>query len=128
VAIISTGAWNSGESGVRITQQAFSTGLPGEWGGAIVAVCLAFFAFSTMLGWSYYGEKSLEYLAGSRTTIPYRVVFIVMIAVSAVAELDMVWLVSDILNALMALPNLIGLILLSGVVLRETRSYFQRNP
>ena len=128
VAIISTGAWDSGESGVRITQQAFSTGLPGEWGGAIVAVCLTFFAFSTMLGWSYYGEKSLEYLAGSRTTIPYRIVFIVMIAVSAVAELDMVWLVSDILNALMALPNLIGLILLSGVVLRETRSYFQRNP
>jgi len=126
IAIICTGAWNTGASGVAITQQAFNTGLPGEWGGAIVAVCLAFFAFSTMLGWSYYGEKSLEYLAGEVTTIPYRIAFIVMIAVSAVAELDIVWLISDILNGLMALPNLIGLLLLSGVVLRETRSYFSR--
>ena len=124
IAIISTGAWSSGESGVGITQLAFSTGLPGAWGGAIVAVCLTFFAFSTMLGWSYYGEKSLEYLAGEKTTIPYRIMFIIVIAVSAVAELDIVWLISDILNALMALPNLVGLLLLSGVVLRETRAYF----
>jgi AGCS family alanine or glycine:cation symporter len=80
-----------------------------------------------MLGWSYYGERNLEYLLGVRVIVPYRLLFVAVIALSAVAELDVVWLLSDIMNALMAFPNLIGLLLLSGIVWRETRSYFARH-
>ncbi len=128
LAILSTGAWTSGVDGANLTQLAFRTGLPGESGGMIVAVCLSFFAFSTMLGWSYYGERTFEYLVGVRAVVPYRLAFVVVIAVAAVARLDVVWLLSDIMNALMAFPNLVGLLLLSGVVWRETRSYFARHP
>ncbi|MEE8446753.1 MAG: alanine:cation symporter family protein, partial [Gemmatimonadota bacterium] len=117
----------SGVDGANLTQLAFSSGLPGQFGGAIVAVCLSFFAFSTMLGWSYYGERNLEYLLGVKAIVPYRLLFVAVIAVSAVAKLDVVWLLSDIMNALMAFPNLIGLLLLSGIVWRETRSYFARH-
>ncbi|MCZ6478295.1 MAG: sodium:alanine symporter family protein [Gemmatimonadetes bacterium] len=127
IAILSTGAWSSGVDGANLTQLAFSSGLPGQFGGAIVAVCLSFFAFSTMLGWSYYGERNLEYLLGVKAIVPYRLLFVAVIAVSAVAKLDVVWLLSDIMNALMAFPNLIGLLLLSGIVWRETRSYFARH-
>ncbi len=126
IAILSTGAWSSGVDGANLTQLAFSSGLPGQFGGAIVAVSLSFFAFSTMLGWSYYGERNLEYLLGVKAIVPYRLLFVAVIAVSAVAKLDVVWLLSDIMNALMAFPNLIGLLLLSGIVWRETRSYFAR--
>jgi AGCS family alanine or glycine:cation symporter len=126
IAILSTGAWLSGEDGANITQHAFSTGLPGEFGGMVVAVSLSFFAFSTMLGWAYYGERNVEYLVGPRAVVPYRLLYVVVIAVAAAAPLDTVWLLSDIMNALMAFPNLLGLLLLSGIVLRETREYFSR--
>lgn len=126
VAILCTGAWQQGLDGAQLTQVAFSTGLPGEWGHWIVAVCLSFFAFSTILGWSYYGERNLEYLVGTRAIVPYRLAFVVVTGVSAVAQLDTVWLISDVMNGLMALPNLVGLLLLSGIVLRETRSYMNR--
>jgi AGCS family alanine or glycine:cation symporter len=128
LAILTTGSWTSGLDGANLTHQAFSAGLPGEAGGVIVAICLSFFAFSTMLGWSYYGERNLEYLIGVKAILPYRLAFVAVIAVAAVAKLDVVWLLSDIMNALMAFPNLIGLLLLSGVVWRETRSYFSRHP
>ena len=126
LAIISTGAWSQGLDGAGMTQAAFRTGLPGEWGGLIVAVSLTLFAFSTMLGWAYYGEKSLEYLAGVKAVTPYRLVFVTAIFVGSLGTIDFVWLLSDILNGLMALPNLIGLILLAGVIVKETKSYFQR--
>jgi len=126
IAILSTGAWQMGLDGASLTQQAFSTGLPGEWGHNLVAICLSFFAFSTILGWSYYGERNLEYLVGVKAILPYRLLFVVVTAVAAVAQLDIVWLVSDVMNGLMALPNLIGLLLLSGIVFRETRAYFNR--
>ncbi len=128
IAIIATGAWTGGLEGANLTQAAFQTGLPGEWGGYIVAGSLAVFAFSTMLGWAYYGERNLEYLLGEKVIVPYRLLFIAVIAVAASVQLEVVWLLSDIMNGLMAVPNLIGLILLSGVVLRETRSYFERHP
>jgi len=126
LAIIATGAWLSGADGAGITQTAFRTGLPGQWGGVIVAVSLSLFAFSTMLGWAYYGEKSLEYLMGVKAVTPYRVLFITAIFVGSLGTIDFVWLLSDVLNGLMALPNLIGLLLLAGVIVRETTSYFQR--
>jgi len=126
IVILSTGVWETGLGGASLTQQAFSTGLPGEWGHRVVAVCLSFFAFSTILGWSYYGERNLQYLVGAKAIVPYRLLFVAVTAVAAVAELDIVWAVSDVMNGLMAFPNLIGLLLLSGLVLRETRSYFDR--
>ena len=126
IAIIATGAWESGNDGVELTQLAFETGLPGRAGGLIVAFSLSLFAFSTMLGWAYYGEKSLEYLLGVKAVMPYRVVFIAAIFVGSIGTLDVLWLLSDIMNGLMALPNLIGLLLLSGVIVAETRSYFER--
>ncbi|TNF72544.1 MAG: sodium:alanine symporter family protein [Acidobacteria bacterium] len=126
LAILVTGGWQEGLNGAPLTQFAFSTGLPGEWGDVIVTLCLTMFAFSTMLGWSYYGEKSIEYLVGERAITPYRVLFVLAIFFGAIRSLDFVWSISDVMNGLMALPNLIGLLLLSGVIARETRDYFLR--
>lgn len=125
LAIIVTGVWNSGLNGAPLTQAAFDTGLGSEWGSLIVTVGLAMFAFSTILGWSYYGEKSVEFLFGYRSVKPYRVVFIVAVFFGAVRSLDFVWSISDVMNGLMALPNLVGLLLLSGVIARETRDYLR---
>jgi AGCS family alanine or glycine:cation symporter len=126
LAILVTGAWSSGLSGAGLTQLAFRDGLPGELGPVVVAVSLSLFAFSTILGWSYYGEKSVEYLLGRRAVVPYRVVFVLFAFVGAVRSLDFVWAVADVLNGLMALPNLVGLLLLSSVVVAETRGYLER--
>ncbi|MDX1583797.1 MAG: sodium:alanine symporter family protein [Thermoanaerobaculia bacterium] len=126
VAIISTGAWTSGENGAPLTQLAFRTGLPGEYGGWIVSVSLALFSFSTILGWSYYGEKCCEYLLGVRSILPYRILFVIATFVGSTVTLNFVWGISDVMNGLMAIPNLIGLLLLSGIIVRETRSYLQR--
>ncbi len=126
LAILVTGGWQEGLNGAALTQFAFAHGLPGEWGGWIVAVCLSMFAFSTMLGWSYYGEKSVEYLMGERFILPYRILFIGAIFFGAIRSLDFVWGLSDVMNGLMALPNLVGLLLLSGVIVKETRDYFKR--
>jgi len=126
LAILVTGGWEEGLNGAALTQFAFAHGLPGEWGGWIVAVCLSMFAFSTMLGWSYYGEKSVEYLMGERFILPYRILFIGAIFFGAIRSLDFVWGLSDVMNGLMALPNLVGLLLLSGVIVKETRDYFKR--
>jgi AGCS family alanine or glycine:cation symporter len=113
-------------NGAEWTTLAFRENLPGDSGAWIVSLGLALFAFSTILGWSYYGEKSLEYLAGPRVIVPYRVLFALMVFAGPMFFGQGVWLVSDITNGLMALPNLIGLILLSGVVAAETRAYFAR--
>ncbi len=142
-AIIATGAWtrvdpSTGEAltGAPLTATAFQTGLPGEWGHYIVSLGLAFFAFSTILGWAYYGERAIEFLIGARAITPYRLLFVVA-AFFGAASLDMgasqavgfqlVWSFSDVMNGAMAIPNLIGLLLLSGVVKRETEAYFRKN-
>ena len=126
LTILVTGAWEQGLNGAPLTAAAFSLGLPGEWGGYVVTISLTMFAFSTMLGWSYYGEKSIEYLLGERAILPYRIVFILAIFFGSIRSLDLVWGLSDVMNGLMALPNLVGLLLLSGVIARETREYFKR--
>ena len=139
-AIIATGAWTQidpvtgvGYTGAPLTIRAFSTGLPGDWGGYIVSVGLALFAFSTILGWSYYGEKSIEYLVGARAILPYRLLFIAaaflgawVLSFSATGGFQLVWGFADVMNGAMAFPNLVGLLLLSGVVARETREYLAR--
>lgn len=127
IAIIATGAWSSGENGVALTQLAFNSAFP-VIGGGLVAVGLSMFAFSTILGWSYYGERSIEYILGEWAILPYRVIFVLAAFYGAVRTLDFVWLFSDVMNGLMALPNLVGLILLSGVAAQETRAYLRTPP
>ncbi len=129
LAIVSSGVWEQGyeafdESGAGLTQAAFATGLGDSFGPQVVAVGLAFFAFSTLLGWAYYGERNMVYLFGRRAVFPYRLVFIAVIFFGGFLELGLVWIFADVMNGLMALPNLIGLLLLAGVVYRETQSYF----
>jgi alanine or glycine:cation symporter, AGCS family len=126
LVIITTGAWETGRTGAPLTSFAFSEGLPGEWGGYIVTAGVAFFAFSTLLGWAYYGERCMDRLFGRVAVEPYRYVFVAAIFVGAISELEAIWLLADILNGLMALPNLIGLLLLSGLIWRETREFFAR--
>ncbi|TDC04719.1 sodium:alanine symporter family protein [Nonomuraea longispora] len=126
LAIVVTGAWTSGEDGAPLTTMAFSHGLPGQWGGIVVTIGLVFFAFSTLLGWAYYGERCMDRLFGRVAVVPYRLLFIALIFVGTVLELQTVWTFSDIMNGLMALPNLIGLLILSGLIVRETRAYFDR--
>ncbi len=123
-AIIGTGVWSNGDTGAPLTAAAFSAGLPGEMGGMIVALGLVLFAYSTVLGWSYYGEKSIVYLLGDRAVMPYRIVFCLFVGLGAVTQLNLVWTFSDLTNGLMAAPNLIALIGLSGVVVAETNRYF----
>jgi AGCS family alanine or glycine:cation symporter len=126
LVIITTGVWQSDLTGAPLTIEAFSQGLPGNGGGIVVALGLACFAFSTLLGWAYYGERNMDYLFGRAAVLPYRVVFVCAIYFGAVVNLGAVWTFSDIANGLMALPNLIGLLILSPIVVRETRAFFAR--
>ncbi len=125
LVIMVSGAWSSGETGASLSATAFDAGLPGV-GGYIVGLGLTLFAFTTVLGWSVYGERCIEYLFGVRAIIPFRLLWVAAIPVGAIVKLDFVWLVADTLNALMAIPNLIALLLLSPVVFRLTRERFAR--
>jgi AGCS family alanine or glycine:cation symporter len=126
LVLIVTGQWNSGLNGAELTSVSFTTGLNSIMGQYIVSIGLALFAYSTILGWSYYGEKSIEFLLGQRAVMPYRYLFTFFVCVGAVVKLELVWAVADIFNGLMAFPNLLGLILLSPVIMRETKNYFSR--
>ena len=123
LAIVSSGAWTDGANGASLTSLAFESSLPGI-GGYLVTIGLALFAFTTMLGWSFYGEKCVEYLLGVKSILPFRVLWVVALPVGATIKLNFVWLLADTLNALMAIPNLIALILLSPVVFRLTKEFF----
>ena len=122
-AIITTGVWTSGETGAALTSAAFNAALPGI-GGPIIALALAVFAFTTILGWSYYCERSLQYLFGLKVIMPFRVLWSVAALVGSVLTLEFVWLLADTLNALMAVPNLIALIVLSPIVFKITKVFF----
>ena len=127
LVIILTGVWNSGETGASLSAMAFETGLPiYGLGKYVVSFGLIFFAYSTMISWSYYGDRCSEYLFGPKAIMPYRCLFIVFVVVGAVVRLQHVWDISDIMNAFMAFPNLVALLGLSGVMAAETRSYLQR--
>ncbi|MET4000700.1 sodium:alanine symporter family protein [Marinobacterium sp. MBR-109] len=126
LVIVSSGAWTGGESGAALTSQAFATALPGL-GNYLVAIALAIFAFTTIIGWSFYGERCVEFLFGIKAITPYRILWILAIPLGATLSLDFVWLVADTLNAMMAIPNLVALALLSPVVFKLTREYFNRN-
>jgi AGCS family alanine or glycine:cation symporter len=125
LVLIVTGEWSSGLTGAELTTTAFSTGIGSDLGQYIVSVGLALFAFSTILGWSYYGEKSIEFLVGVRAIKPYRYIFTIFVLIGAILELDTVWAIADLFNALMAFPNLVGLLALTPVIVSVTREYFR---
>jgi len=126
LVIVLTGAWQSGENGASLSSLAFSQALPSV-GTHIVSFGLAIFAFTTVLGWSVYGEKCTEYLFGVKSVIVFRCAWIIAIPLGAMAQLDFVWLLADTLNALMAIPNLIALLLLSPVVFSLSKQYFSKS-
>lgn len=123
LTLIVTGAWNGMAEGAAMTQAAFDAAMP--FGSIILTLCLMLFAFTTILGWNYYGERCIVYLFGVRAILPYRIVFIAMVAAGAFIKLHAIYLLSDIVNGLMALPNLVALLGLSGVVVAETRLYLR---
>ncbi len=126
LVLIISGEWSSGLTGARLTTVAFTTGIGSVAGEYIVSIGLALFAYSTILGWSYYGEKSIEYLLGIKAVKPYRYIFTVFVFVGAVAELETVWSIADLFNALMAFPNLVGLLVLTPVIVKVTKEYFDQ--
>ncbi len=125
LVIIISGQWTGGETGAALTSAAFGQILPGV-GSYLVAVSLAIFAFTTIVGWSVYGERCATYLFGTGAIMPFRIIFVLAIPFGAVMRLDFVWLLSDTFNAMMAIPNLIALAVLSPVVFSLTKSYFAK--
>jgi len=124
LVILTSHAWLDGVAPGQLTSASFGETL-GHTGVVIVAVATALFAYSTLIGWNYYGEKAIEYLAGRRAIAPYRVVFVVMVIVGAMMKLEFVWNFSDLMNGMMAIPNIVGLLLLANVVKAETGRYFK---
>jgi alanine or glycine:cation symporter, AGCS family len=123
LAIVVTGAFESGQSGAPLSALAFSATF-GTFGQTIVVLGLAVFAFTTLLGWSLYGERCAQYLFGERAILPFRLCWILMVPIGAVSSLSLIWDMADVLNALMAVPNLIALLILSPLVVKLTREFF----
>jgi AGCS family alanine or glycine:cation symporter len=123
LVVLVSGPWQSGSTGAALSAQAFSAGLPGTWGGIIVTSGLVLFAFSTLIGWSYYGETGAVYLFGTRVALPYRLLWLVFIYLGSVGSLQLVWSIADTLNGLMAIPNLIS-VLISIPLLRQLHKEF----
>lgn len=123
LVILTTGVWQSGTTGAALAGEAFSTGLPGTWGSIVVTTSLVLFAFSTLIGWSYYGETGIVYLLGTRATLPYRLLWLVFIYVGAIGSLQLVWNIADTLNGLMAVPNLISVLASIPLLLRLMREF-----
>jgi AGCS family alanine or glycine:cation symporter len=123
LVLLVTGVWSNGESGAALSSNAFATAFPG-FGQYFLAIALAIFAYTTILGWAYYGEKCWEYLVGSVVEMPYRILWTIFVLIGTITQLDFVWLVADTLNAFMAFPNLVSLLLLSPVVAKVTQDYF----
>jgi AGCS family alanine or glycine:cation symporter len=124
--IILSGQWNGSLEGADMTTAAFGQGLP--MGGSLIAtIGLILFAFTTILGWNYYGERCVEYLLGVKAIKAYRIIFIILVGLGPFLKLNTIWILADIVNGLMAIPNLIALMVLREVVLRETESYFTKD-
>ena len=124
LVILVTGVWSGGATGAELAGQAFSTGLPGTWGNIVVTTSLVLFAFSTVIGWSYYGETGIVYLLGPKAVLPYKIAWLLFIYLGAVGSLHLVWDVADTLNGLMAIPNLIAVLASIGLLRRLMREFF----
>ena len=126
LVILVTDTWTSGATGAALSTRAFETGLPGTWGDIVVTGGLLLFAYSTLVGWSYYGETGIVYLLGTAAAVPYRVAWLVFCYLGAIGSLHLVWDIADTLNGLMAIPNLVGLVLSIPLLLRLQREFFSR--
>ncbi len=124
LTIIVSGVWSGDLNGAAMTQSAFTMVFP-VFGNLLLMIGLVLFAFTTILGWNYYGERCVAYLLGVKAIIPYRLFFIAMVGCGAFLKLEVIWVIADIANGLMALPNLIALLLLTGVIVKETQLYFK---
>jgi AGCS family alanine or glycine:cation symporter len=127
LTLVLTGVWQGDLAGAAMTSAAFASTYGGV-GSALLTISLVLFAFTTILGWNYYGERACIYLFGNRGVLPYRVIFILLIASGAFLKLEAIWILADIVNGLMAIPNLIALLALSGVIVAETNKYLSRRP
>ena len=125
LALVLTGVWQGDAAGAAMTSAAFASTY-GALGSSLLTIALVLFAFTTILGWNYYGERACIYLFGTKGVMPYRIIFIALIASGGFLKLEAIWILADIVNGLMAIPNLIALIALSGVVVTETESYLSR--
>jgi alanine or glycine:cation symporter, AGCS family len=126
LVILVTDTWTGGATGAALSARAFEAGLPGTWGDVVVTGGILLFSFSTLVGWSYYGETGIVYLLGARAAVPYRFAWLVFIYLGAVGSLHLVWDVADTLNGLMALPNLVAVLGSIPVLLRLQREFFRR--
>ena len=131
LSIVLTGAWQvEGIEGVQVTTYAFQHGLPlpAKFTAFVLMLCLVFFAFTTILGWDYYSERCLEYLTNVHKTkiIVYRWLYIFAVFIGPYMTVSAVWTIADIFNGLMAIPNMIALFALSGVVVKETKAFFKK--
>ena len=122
LSLVVSGVWCGPLNGAAMTESAFTLAFPG-FGSMLLLVGLVLFAFTTILGWNYYGERCVEYLMGVKAILPYRIIFICLIACGPFLKLEEIWVLADIVNGLMAIPNLIALLALSGVVVAETKAY-----
>jgi AGCS family alanine or glycine:cation symporter len=127
LVILVTDTWKTGLTGAALSAKAFETGLPGTFGSIVVTVGLLLFAYSTLLGWSYYGETGIVYLLGSKAALPYRLAWLVFAYLGATGSLRVVWDIADTLNGLMAIPNLIALLASIPLLLRLQREFFSRH-
>ena len=125
LALVLTGVWQGDAAGAAMTSAAFASAY-GVLGSSLLTIALVLFAFTTILGWNYYGERACIYLFGTKGVMPYRIIFIALIASGGFLKLEAIWILADIVNGLMAIPNLIALIALSSVVVAETESYLAR--
>ena len=123
LVLVVSGVWTGDLNGAAMTQSAFAMAFP-AMAKYLLMIGLVLFAFTTILGWNYYGERCIEYLFGTKSIMPYRLVFIGLVASGAFLKLETIWVLADIVNGLMAIPNLIALLGLSGVVVAETKAYF----
>jgi AGCS family alanine or glycine:cation symporter len=126
LVILVTRSWDSGLTGAALSAKAFETGLPGAWGDIVVTGGILLFSYSTLIGWSYYGETGMVYLFGARAAMPYRVAWLVFVYLGAVGSLHLVWDVADTLNGLMAIPNLVAVLGSIPLVMKLTREFFGR--
>jgi alanine or glycine:cation symporter, AGCS family len=124
LVILVTGVWSDGSTGAELAGRAFSVGLPGTWGNIVVTTSLVLFAYSTVIGWSYYGETAIVYLFGPRAALPYKIAWLLFIFLGAIGSLHLVWDVADTLNGLMAVPNLIAVLGSIGLLRRLIREFF----
>lgn len=125
LAIIVTGGWSSNLNGATLTQHAFAT-VFGNFGVFALTISLVLFAFTTILGWGYYGERCFEFLFGTRAIPVYRLIFVLMVALGGFLKLELIWVLADIVNGLMAIPNLVALLGLSPIIIKETKRYFSQ--